>query len=217
MTHPTAQGAAAAAGLEDLELLESALGYAAQHHRTIQPPATWAGRLHELLPHLRVEQHQPEGSIYLQGQAAVPTDGQCSYYVVRTGTVELWMDSQLIETVGSGFGFGDVAFSLGVPRTATAITGPDGAELLALDRRDYEGVLHSASGGGIQMSSASSIVLGSPGLGVSVTKAAYIEMDESSTVACPGGAVFTATSNFTPAAEIAADPGSVIQCNSEFL
>jgi predicted outer membrane repeat protein len=140
-----------------------------------------------------------------EAAGAGSSGGALSFVNVQAVLLNTTVQSNRASLMGGGIFMGEGSSELLC--TATSI---------ALNSAAQSSQLHSASGGGIQMSSASSIVLGSPGLGVSVTKAAYIEMDESSTVACPGGAVFTATSNFTPAAEIAADPGSVIQCNSEF-
>jgi CRP-like cAMP-binding protein len=53
-------------------------------------------------------------------------------YVVRTGTVDLRLGDTLLETVGPGGVFGEMALVDHAPRSATAVAGP-GCSLVLLD------------------------------------------------------------------------------------
>jgi CRP-like cAMP-binding protein len=52
-------------------------------------------------------------------------DGGRDMYIVRTGSVDLRIGETLVETVGQGGIFGELALVDPAPRSATAVAGPD--------------------------------------------------------------------------------------------
>lgn len=62
-------------------------------------------------------------------------------YVVREGTVEINVHGEMVETVGHGGVFGEMALIDGSPRSATATAKTD-CKLLAVDQRKFTFFVH---------------------------------------------------------------------------
>ncbi len=82
------------------------------------------------LARLGVREFAPGETLFSQGET-----GREMYVVVK-GSVDLIRDGTRVATVGVGQCFGEVAALLGHPRTATAVVGPEGAEVVGFDPRD---------------------------------------------------------------------------------
>ena len=63
-----------------------------------------------------------------------------SYFIVRSGTLDVAIDGVQVNTLGPGDGFGEIALLRDVPRTAT-ITTTSPVELFALDREPFLAVV----------------------------------------------------------------------------
>jgi CRP-like cAMP-binding protein len=71
-------------------------------------------------------------------------------FIVRTGTVELKIDDTVIETVGQGGVFGELALVDPAPRSATAIAGP-GCTLVMVEERSFNDLLRRVPGLGLEI------------------------------------------------------------------
>ncbi len=71
-------------------------------------------------------------------------------FIVRTGTVELKIGETLIETVGQGGVFGELALVDPAPRSATAIAGP-GCTLVMVEERSFNDLLRRVPGLGLEI------------------------------------------------------------------
>jgi len=63
-----------------------------------------------------------------------------SYFIVRSGTLDVAIDGIQVNTLGPGDGFGEIALLRDIPRTAT-ITTTSPVELFALDREPFLAVV----------------------------------------------------------------------------
>jgi CRP/FNR family cyclic AMP-dependent transcriptional regulator len=71
-------------------------------------------------------------------------------FIVRTGTVELRIDDTVVETVGQGGVFGELALVDPAPRSATAIAGPD-CSLVLVEERSFNDLLRRVPGLGLEI------------------------------------------------------------------
>jgi CRP-like cAMP-binding protein len=71
-------------------------------------------------------------------------------FIVRTGTVELKIDDTVIETVGQGGVFGELALVDPAPRSATAIAGP-GCTLVMVEEHSFNDLLRRVPGLGLEV------------------------------------------------------------------
>jgi len=71
-------------------------------------------------------------------------------FIVRTGTVDLKIDDSVIETVGQGGVFGELALVDPAPRSATAIAGP-GCTLVMVEERSFNDLLRRVPGLGLEI------------------------------------------------------------------
>ena len=71
-------------------------------------------------------------------------------FIVRTGTVDLKIDDTVIETVGQGGVFGELALVDPAPRSATAIAGP-GCTLVMVEERSFNDLLRRVPGLGLEI------------------------------------------------------------------
>jgi hypothetical protein len=62
------------------------------------------------------------------------------FYLVKDGTLDVYVDGRKVQTLGPGESFGEIALLRNVPRTATVRAQSD-AELYALGRRDFLGAV----------------------------------------------------------------------------
>jgi MFS family permease len=62
------------------------------------------------------------------------------FYLVKDGTLDVYVDGRKVQTLGPGESFGEIALLRDVPRTATVRAQSD-AELYALERRDFLGAV----------------------------------------------------------------------------
>lgn len=68
-----------------------------------------------------------------------------SMYIVRTGTVELWISDRLLETVGSGGLVGEMALIDSSPRCARAVAGPD-CSMVVITREEFDEFVRQVPG-----------------------------------------------------------------------
>jgi CRP/FNR family cyclic AMP-dependent transcriptional regulator len=66
-------------------------------------------------------------------------------FIVRTGSVELHLGGTLLETVGQGGLFGELALVDPAPRSATAVAGPD-CTLVLVDETSFNGLVRRVPG-----------------------------------------------------------------------
>jgi CRP/FNR family cyclic AMP-dependent transcriptional regulator len=71
-------------------------------------------------------------------------------FIVRTGTVDLRIDDTVVETVGQGGVFGELALVDPAPRSATAIAGPD-CSLVLVEERSFNDLLRRVPGLGLEI------------------------------------------------------------------
>lgn len=71
-------------------------------------------------------------------------------FIVRTGTVDLKIDDTVIETVGQGGVFGELALVDPAPRSATAVAGP-GCTLVMVEERSFNDLLRRVPGLGLEI------------------------------------------------------------------
>ncbi len=71
-------------------------------------------------------------------------------FIVRTGTVELRIGDTVVETVGQGGMFGELALVDASPRSATAIAGPD-CTLVMVEQRSFNDLLRRVPGIGLEI------------------------------------------------------------------
>jgi CRP/FNR family cyclic AMP-dependent transcriptional regulator len=71
-------------------------------------------------------------------------------FIVRTGTVELRIGDTVIETVGQGGMFGELALVDSSPRSATAIAGSD-CTLVMVEQRSFNDLLRRVPGLGLEI------------------------------------------------------------------
>jgi CRP-like cAMP-binding protein len=71
-------------------------------------------------------------------------------FIVRTGTVDLKIDDTVIETVGQGGVFGELALVDPAPRSATAIAGP-GCTLVMVEEHSFNDLLRRVPGLGLEI------------------------------------------------------------------
>ena len=71
-------------------------------------------------------------------------------FIVRTGTVELRIGDTVIETVGQGGIFGELALVDSSPRSATAIAGDD-CTLVMVEQRSFNDLLRRVPGLGLEI------------------------------------------------------------------
>jgi MFS family permease len=62
------------------------------------------------------------------------------FYLVKEGTLDVYVDGRRVQTLGPGESFGEIALLRNVPRTAT-VQARDDAALYALERRDFLGAV----------------------------------------------------------------------------
>ena len=71
-------------------------------------------------------------------------------FIVRTGTVDLKIGDTLIETVGQGGVFGELALVDPAPRSAPAIAGPD-CSLVLVEEHSFNDLLRRVPGLGLEI------------------------------------------------------------------
>jgi CRP-like cAMP-binding protein len=71
-------------------------------------------------------------------------------FIVRTGSVDLKIDDELVETVEQGGVFGELALVDAAPRSATAIAGPD-CSLVLVEERSFNDLLRRVPGLGLEI------------------------------------------------------------------
>jgi hypothetical protein len=76
------------------------------------------------------------------------------FYLVKDGALEVYIDGKLVQTLGPGDSFGEIALLRDMPRTAT-VRGKTAATLYALDRRAF---LTAVTGFGPSLSAAEAVI-----------------------------------------------------------
>jgi CRP/FNR family cyclic AMP-dependent transcriptional regulator len=71
-------------------------------------------------------------------------------FIVRTGTVELRIGDTVVETVGQGGIFGELALVDSSPRSATAVAGDD-CTLVMVEQRSFNDLLRRVPGLGLEI------------------------------------------------------------------
>jgi CRP-like cAMP-binding protein len=71
-------------------------------------------------------------------------------FIVRSGSVDLRIDGEVIETVEQGGIFGEMALVDPAPRSATAIAGPD-CSLVMVDEHSFNDLLRRVPGLGLEV------------------------------------------------------------------
>ena len=85
------------------------------------------------------------------GQVVFSTgDAGHQMFIVRTGTVELRIGDTVVETVGQGGIFGELALVDSSPRSATAIAGED-CTLVMVEQRSFNDLLRRVPGLGLEI------------------------------------------------------------------
>ena len=91
--------------------------------------------IEQILPAIRSQRLQPAEVLFRAG------DQGDALFIVAKGTVEVSTESgSLLAELGEGHAFGEMALLSGDPRTATVRTRA-GAELLRIDRADFDGLI----------------------------------------------------------------------------
>lgn len=76
------------------------------------------------------------------------------FYLVKDGTLEVYVDTKLVQTLGPGDSFGEIALLRDLPRTAT-VRAKTPATVFALDRRAF---LTAVTGFGPSLSAAEAVI-----------------------------------------------------------
>jgi hypothetical protein len=76
------------------------------------------------------------------------------FYLIKAGTLEVYIDGKLVQSLGPGDSFGEIALLKDVPRTATVKARAE-AVLYALDRRHF---LAAVTGFGPSLSAAEGVI-----------------------------------------------------------
>ena len=71
-------------------------------------------------------------------------------FIVRTGSVDLRIGETLLETVGEGGIFGEMALVDAAPRSATAVAGPD-CSLVLVDAATFNDLVRKVPGLGLEV------------------------------------------------------------------
>jgi CRP/FNR family cyclic AMP-dependent transcriptional regulator len=71
-------------------------------------------------------------------------------FVVRTGTVDLKLGDDVVETVGQGGVFGEMALVDPAPRSATAVAGPN-CSLVLVEQHSFNDLLTRVPGLGLEI------------------------------------------------------------------
>jgi CRP/FNR family cyclic AMP-dependent transcriptional regulator len=71
-------------------------------------------------------------------------------FIVRAGTVDLRIGETLLETVGPGGIFGELALVDPAPRSATAVAGPD-CSLVLVDAASFDDLVRKVPGLGLEV------------------------------------------------------------------
>ncbi len=71
-------------------------------------------------------------------------------FIVRTGSVDLKVGDTVVETVGQGGVFGEMALVDPAPRSATAVAGP-GCSLVRVEERSFNDLLRRVPGLGFEI------------------------------------------------------------------
>ncbi len=71
-------------------------------------------------------------------------------FIVRTGSVDLKVGDTVVETVGQGGVFGEMALVDPAPRSATAVAGP-GCSLVLVEERSFNDLLRRVPGLGFEI------------------------------------------------------------------
>jgi MFS family permease len=104
--------------------------------------------LEQLAGALDEVQATPAQEIVRQGE---PGD---RFYLIKEGTLDVYIDGTLVQSLGSGDSFGEIALLRDVPRTATVKARTE-ASLYALDRRHF---LAAVAGFGPSLSAAEGVI-----------------------------------------------------------
>jgi len=88
------------------------------------------------------------------------------FYLVKDGALDVYVDGELVQSLGSGDSFGEIALLRDVPRTAT-VTARTEVMLYALDRRHF---LAAVTGSGPSLSAAEGVI----GMRLGVGRAATV-------------------------------------------
>ncbi|XP_037093687.1 cAMP-dependent protein kinase type I regulatory subunit-like, partial [Pollicipes pollicipes] len=74
---------------------------------------------------------------FLKGETTIQQgDEGDNFYVIDSGEVEVYVDSELVTTISEGGSFGELALIYGTPRAATVRARTD-VKLWAIDRDTY--------------------------------------------------------------------------------
>jgi CRP-like cAMP-binding protein len=76
------------------------------------------------------------------------------FYLIKEGTLDVYINGELVQSLRPGDSFGEIALLKDVPRTAT-VTARTEAALLALDRRHF---LAAVTGFGPSLSAAEGVI-----------------------------------------------------------
>eukprot|EP00123_Amoebidium_parasiticum_P015129 comp22799_c0_seq2/m.35756 comp22799_c0_seq2/g.35756 ORF comp22799_c0_seq2/g.35756 comp22799_c0_seq2/m.35756 type:complete len:365 (-) comp22799_c0_seq2:75-1169(-) len=82
-----------------------------------------------------------EGMDHAEGDIIIKQGDDGDYfYVIDSGTVEVWVNDKMVSTIGENGGFGELALIYGTPRAAT-IKARTACKLWALDRDTYRHIV----------------------------------------------------------------------------
>jgi len=93
-----------------------------------------------------------ETPLKLEPGQAIFREGEPGHemFIVRTGTVDLKVGDAVVETVGQGGVFGEMALVDPAPRSATAVAGP-GCSLVLVEERSFNDLLRRVPGLGLEI------------------------------------------------------------------
>ena len=93
-----------------------------------------------------------ETPLKLEPGQAIFREGEPGHemFIVRTGTVDLKVGDTVVETVGQGGVFGEMALVDPAPRSATAVAGP-GCSLVLVEERSFNDLLRRVPGLGLEI------------------------------------------------------------------